>query len=400
MTPFAALARVRARTWIVHGAIVVVLAAAITTTLLLVLPTRSEAQEVTTTATASLETLEQSVEASGTLSPLVTEELSFAASGTVLSVDVVAGQTVEAGDELAAIDTLQATADLLQAEATLADAEAQLASASTSSAIAAAQAAVSVAEAAVDDAQDALDGTTLTAPVAGVVTAVGVEVGDVTGSASGAGGTSTSTSAFTIVGQDSWQVDVTVGEAEMALIAVDNQVELSTDDGTAFFGVVSEIGLLPSTTSGSAAYPVTITVTGTADGLYDGIAVTATIIYERRTDVLTIPSAAVSTADDGSTTVLLVQDDGTQLETVVELGETSGTLVEILSGLAEGDEVVVATFTPGEGNDGQTGVFPGGGTLPDGATLPDGGGFPGGGTEGTFPGGGTAPGATTGGQNG
>lgn len=400
MTPFAALARVRARTWIVLGAIVVMLAAAITTTLLLVLPTRSEAQEVTTTATASLETLEQSVEASGTLSPLVTEELSFAASGTVLSVDVVAGQTVEAGDELAAIDTLQATADLLQAEATLADAEAQLASASTSSAIAAAQAAVSVAEAAVDDAQDALDGTTLTAPVAGVVTAVGVEVGDVTGSASGAGGTSTSASAFTIVGQDSWQVDVTVGEAEMALIAVDNQVELSTDDGTAFFGVVSEIGLLPSTTSGSAAYPVTITVTGTADGLYDGIAVTATIIYERRTDVLTIPSAAVSAADDGSTTVLLVQDDGTQVETVVEMGETSGTLVEILSGLAEGDEVVVATFTPGEGNDGQTGVFPGGGTLPDGATLPDGGGFPGGGTEGTFPGGGTAPGATTGGQNG
>ena len=55
------------------------------------------------------------------------------------------------------------------------------------------------------------------------------------------------------------------------------------------------------------------------------------LIYERRTDVLTVPSAAVTTGDDGTSTVLLVDADGNQVETVVEVGESVGSLTEILS---------------------------------------------------------------------
>lgn len=56
--------------------------------------------------------------------------MSFAASGTVLSVDVVAGDTVEEGQQLATIDTLQLTAargaalyDLEAAKASLEEAQ-------------------------------------------------------------------------------------------------------------------------------------------------------------------------------------------------------------------------------------------------------------------------------------
>lgn len=362
-----------------------------------VLPsTTAQAQTVDTTATASLETLEQSVSATGTLTPLVDEDVSFAASGTVQTVDVAAGTVVTVGQQLATIDTLQLNADLLDAKVTLADAQARLADDSdTSTARAANQASVAVAQAAVDAAQAAMADAILVAPVAGTVTSVGVEVGDSVGSSSGAGSSgastgstaeTTSSAAFHITGGDAWAVDVTLGETDVALIAKDDQVELSTDDGTAFFGTVSSVGLVPDTSSGTAAYPVSIAVTGTADGLFDGVSVTAVIVYERRTEVLTVPSAAVTTASAGTSTVTLVAADGTKTETTVTVGETSGTLVEITDGLSEGDTVLVASFTPGEGNEGTTtGGFPGGG---DGT-------FPGGGTGGTPPDGFTPP---TGGQ--
>ncbi len=88
------------------------------------------AQSQTVTATASLTTLEQSVSTSGTLTPAVNESVSFAASGTVLTVDVEEGDTVEEGQQLATIDTLELTAaraealyDLETAKAALEEAE-------------------------------------------------------------------------------------------------------------------------------------------------------------------------------------------------------------------------------------------------------------------------------------
>ncbi len=48
------------------------------------------------------------------------------------------------------------------------------------------------------------------------------------------------------------------------------------------------------------------------------------IIYERRTDVLTVPALAVTRADDGTSQVTKVADDGTTQTVTVETGETSG----------------------------------------------------------------------------
>jgi macrolide-specific efflux system membrane fusion protein len=103
--------------------------------------------------------------------------------------------------------------------------------------------------------------------------------------------------------------------------------------------------------------------------------------------VLAVPSAAVTTAD-GTSTVTVVVDDGTQTKTEVEVGDTAGEYTEIVSGIDEGTTVLVASFTPGEDNAG-TGRFPAGGT----------GRFPGGGT-GELPGGDTGqfPGGDEGGK--
>lgn len=348
-------------------------------------------EPVARTVATSLTTMQKSVSGSGTLTPSVQQDVSFEVSGTVTSVPVAVGQTVTAGQTLATVDTLQLNADLLQAKATLAGAQAKLDDASGSAQVAAAQAQVDVAQSGVDTAQTAMDGATLTAPVAGLLTAVTLEVGDAVGSSSvpSAGG-DTASAQFTIVGTEGWQVDVTVSDADIALIEVGDQAEVTLDGATEpVFGTISEIGLLSTSDSGVAAYPVTVAVTGDQEGLHDGVAAEVELVYERRTDVLTVPSLAVTTAADGTTTVEQVGADGETVDVPVTVGETSGSVTEITEGLAEGDEVVLATFTPGSGGSGRQGQ---GGTVPEG--FPEGfpeGGFP----EGGFPAGPQQQGGST-----
>lgn len=417
-------ARIPGWTWVTIATVVAVIAGLSVWVFGFLMPSQTAAaQTVTRTTTAALQTLQKTVTATGTVTPAVQDDVDFAVSGTVTKVNVAAGDTVKKGQVLAVVDTLQLKASLLDAKATLAEAKATLASAKSandgSSAaearVSAASAAVDVAKSAVTDAETAMDDAELTAPAAGLVTSVGISVGDkvsgsgtgssssgsgsgsgngATGGGSGSTGSSTTTTssaAFTIVSTDSWTLDVSVGETDVTNVSAGEQVELTTDDDTTYYGVVSEVGLLPSTSSGSAEYPVTITVTGDGKGLFDGVSVDAAIVYERRTDVLAVPSGAVTTAD-GKSTVTVVGSDGSQTVTTVEVGDTAGGYTEITSGIEEGTTVVLATFTPGTGNSsgstGTNGQFPGGGS----------GEFPGGGS-GEFPGGGSGqfPG---GGQNG
>ncbi|NUU16063.1 HlyD family efflux transporter periplasmic adaptor subunit [Cellulomonas humilata] len=329
----------------------------------------ASAAPVTRTVAASLTTMQKSVSGSGTLAPSVQQDVSFEVSGTVTGVPVAVGQSVTVGQTLATVDTLQLNADLLQAKSTLASAQAKLDDASGTAQIAAAQAQVDVAQSGVDTAQAAMDGATLTAPVAGLLTAVDLEVGDAVGSSSAPTGSGGETTAqFTIVGTDAWQVDVTVSDADIALIEVGDQAEVTLDGATEpVFGTISEIGLLSTSDTGVAAYPVTVAVTGDQEGLHDGVAAEVELVYERRTDVLTVPSLAVTTATDGTTTVTQVDAAGATVDVPVTTGETSGNVTEITEGLAEGDEVVLATFTPGSGGTGRQGTTQdGGGTFPEG----------------------------------
>ncbi|MFB7798643.1 efflux RND transporter periplasmic adaptor subunit [Isoptericola sp. NPDC056134] len=388
---------------ILVGAVAVVVVAALVVWFTVLRPRAAEpatAAAQTTTAQASTATFEQAVTTTGTLTPSVQEDVSFEASGTVQSVEVAEGDTVTKGQTLATIDTLQLDAALAQAKADLAQAEADLADArdaddgsdAAEAAVEARESAVAVAQQSADDADAAMSDATLKAPAAGVVTSVGVAVGDTVGTSSGSGSTSdqgggssvpsasggsgggassgtsgssdtADTAEFTIVGTDAWTVDVSVGEADVASIAKGDQVEMTSDDLTdTVFGTVSEIGRLPSTSQGAVAYPVTVAVTGDPEDLHDGVSVDVSIVTERRSDVLSVPAAAVSTGDDGASTVTLVGDDGSTTEQAVETGDTSGQLVEITSGLSEGDTVQYTTFTPGAGR-GQGG---GQGDLPEG----------------------------------
>lgn len=214
-------------------------------------------------------TIGETVSAEGTVAAAATEDLSFAASGTVTSVRVSAGDTVTAGQVLATIDSAELESALAAAEADLAEAEAQLDDAqdagSSDEQIEVLEASVVTAQDAVDSAAEALEGATLTASIDGLVTSVDLTTGEelgssgtsgttVTGSASGSGqssstlgssdtgavapgvtgatGGSTSTTTTSdpqiqIVSAGSFAVELAVDTSDIDKIEVGQEVELS-----------------------------------------------------------------------------------------------------------------------------------------------------------------------------
>ncbi len=132
-------------------------------------------------------------------------------------------------------------------------------------------------------------------------------------------------------------------------------------------GTVTAIGLVGSSSNGGAAsFPLTVTLTGTMDGVYDGTSASLEITTEQLDDVLTVPTAAIST-QDGASVVTVVDGDKTTL-TKVDVGEVYGDRTQILSGVSGGQMVQVTRMGPSSipagGQAGESAGQAGGGDLP------------------------------------
>ncbi|MDX6277533.1 MAG: hypothetical protein QOJ72_1661, partial [Nocardioidaceae bacterium] len=107
----------------------------------------------------------------------------------------------------------------------------------------------------------------------------------------------------------------------------------------------------------------TIRVTGSTKGLYAGSSATATITVKQVTNVLTVPTRAV-TSSGGKTYVTLVRN-GKHVKTAIMIGQTFGAQTEVTVGVKAGDVVLLGSFTPPTGSGGSTGnrqgAFPQGG---------------------------------------
>jgi macrolide-specific efflux system membrane fusion protein len=147
--------------------------------------------------------------------------------------------------------------------------------------------------------------------------------------------------------------------------------EGSADDVTAT-GTVAEVGRVADASSGVANYRVLVTFAADAEQVWVGSAATAEIQVSTRTDVTQVSSRAVSTVDGESVVTVAVDGtaDGATEQRPVELGETSGDMVEVVSGVEPGEFVIVEM--PSFGGGGGGAQSPGGGEPPSGMELPAG----------------------------
>ena len=144
-------------------------------------------------------------------------------------------------------------------------------------------------------------------------------------------------------------------------------------------GTVTEVGRVADASSGVASYPVTISFSDDSGDIYVGSTVTAEITTSTRDDVVQVMSMAVST-EDGASTVQVALDgtvEGARETRTVQVGETVGRSVEIVSGLEPGEQVIVELPSfAGPGSDVASGGGMPGGFAGGGGGMPTAGGAP------------------------
>jgi len=241
-------------------------------------------------------------------------------------------EQLRAGPTAAELD--EARAQVRQAEAQVQEARARLLDDRVrQQEVAAARAAVDQARANLAQARDRLAETRIRAPVSGIVAVRSVEVGQsVIGTAQGG------TPVMTLAVTDPLYASVLVDEVDIARVRVGMPAEVRADalpDRT-FQGRVEAIAASARVNNNVVQYEVSVRVHDPQRLLRLGMTVQAEFQLLRRTGVLLVPREAVR--GEGAKLVLVVE--GRRLVPYpVQTGATDGRMVEVRSGLREGQVV-------------------------------------------------------------
>ncbi|MCE5237573.1 efflux RND transporter periplasmic adaptor subunit [bacterium] len=201
----------------------------------------------------------------------------------------------------------------------------------------------------VNDTRTTLSYTTITAPRDGVILSKDVEEGTIVNS--GRSGVSEGTSIVTLGDLSAMYVDVDVDETDLADISVGQQVEIEVDSvaNKVLKGKVTRVDPQASTTSNVTTVPVEIEVLDHDKRLLPGLSATCTFLVGERTNVLTLPTRAIRQRD-GKTTVTIPGDPSARV-VMVEVGLEGDETTEIVSGLNEGDQVILPQLGANTGSD-------------------------------------------------
>ena len=300
--------------------------------------------------------------------------MNFSTSGQIQAIDVHVGQQVKAGQVLAKLNAPALQIAVEQAQLTVDNAQATYNTAVSNGDAQATLDADSLnlqsAELQLQTAQDTLAAATMTAPANAIVAAINGIVGQTASSGS-------ATSSFIVlVDTSGFTITASVNEVDIANVQVNQPVRftITAYPTQTFRATVSSISIIGTTSAGVVSYPVTLTVNmdsiGTAH-LYPGMTATATITTAQRIGVLLVSNSAftfTTTAlqagvisrsaltqlvgsagkqggsgaqSTSSRRVVLVLRNGQLVPVLVTVGLTNGSLSEVLSGLNQGDQVVV-----------------------------------------------------------
>jgi multidrug efflux pump subunit AcrA (membrane-fusion protein) len=132
-----------------------------------------------------------------------------------------------------------------------------------------------------------------------------------------------------------------IDEIDIAVVKVGQEANIILDalPDEEVKGEVAFISPVGTTLAGVVSYDTTITLENPVDDLRDGMSATAEVIIERRDDVLSIPNRYIRGTLENPMVVVLV--DGQQEQKEITLGLSDGINTEVLSGLQEGEEVIL-----------------------------------------------------------
>ena len=175
--------------------------------------------------------------------------------------------------------------------------------------------------------------TILTAPVSGIVTHVNIRIGE----------SLPTGAAVTLLGESPYRVEMFVSEIDIPKVALtqSGSIELDAFRGTHFALHVGDIDPSATDKDGVSKYRVRLDFAYPHDELKIGMTGDAEIVTGQRSNVISIPQRAVIENEKGKTIVRVLHDDKTVEEREVETGmEAASGDIEV-TGIKEGETVIV-----------------------------------------------------------
>jgi RND family efflux transporter MFP subunit len=139
---------------------------------------------------------------------------------------------------------------------------------------------------------------------------------------------------------------LSLNEVDVAKIKLGDKVTLTFDaiDGLSLTGSVAELDSLGAVSQGVVSYTVKIGFDTQDTRVKSSMTVNAAIVTDAHQDVLTVPSSAVKT-QNGTSYVQQLSSAGAPLSVPVTVGISDDTSTEIVSGLTDGEQIIVRTIT-------------------------------------------------------
>lgn len=298
-------------------------------------PLKAPAAVSYTTTTVTRGDIVDSVSVSGTFISTTSYDLSFdKRSGYLSELNVAAGDTVEAGQLLAKLDTDSLELEIRKQELAVERAQIALnaarnAEGATSDSIRLAEIDYELQRIQLEDLQTELSKQSIYAPDSGTVSYI---------ANTGIGQYVTARSTLIrVVDPNSLQIECTGDDVADFHLNQEVRVEVNKEEYTG--KVVMTSAEAPSIAMEKGTSFVRIEVDGLPEGDYLGKTATVELIREKKEDVLVVPRNVVSMYSGES--YVLVLEDGVKKERIIETGIKNVTEIEVLSGLEEGEEIII-----------------------------------------------------------
>lgn len=195
------------------------------------------------------------------------------------------------------------------------------------------QAQIRQAEATLARVETLIADTVLTAPTSGIVTATDGEIGEIIGAET----------AVVSIMTGAPEIQADLSEANVARVTIGQSVRITLDSfpgSLSWKGKVTEIDPAGTLIGGNVYYKTKIVFTEPDGRIKVGMTANAYIEIASREGALLVPISALKT--EGSTRVAEVLRGGEVVSVPVTVGIESKGMVEIISGLAEGEQVVLS----------------------------------------------------------
>ena len=177
-----------------------------------------------------------------------------------------------------------------------------------------------------------LSHTKVKAPISGIISARLVKVGNTIAA---------NTPVFRITDLDPLLAYIYVPERDYQKLAADQPVTLSVDalPGEVFGGRIQTIA--PVIDPNTGTFKVTVEINDRSGALKPGMFGRVNVVYDTRSGVPLVPRVALLDSDSETSVFVVRADEDAVERKTVAIGYSSGGNVEVLSGLAAGDRVVV-----------------------------------------------------------